>query len=96
MMVEQPFSVSYKYQGLPKILSNVSKSVCELLKHLPHHTWSYREHNARNRIRVNWMFMQNLKVQEAGISASRLDGSAPWLAVFVDSGAEISISHIRA
>jgi hypothetical protein len=25
-----------------------------------------------------------------------LDGSAPWLAVFVDSGAEISISHIRA
>jgi hypothetical protein len=32
--------------------------------------WSYNRHNVRNMIRVNWIFMRNLKTREAGISSS--------------------------
>jgi hypothetical protein len=48
--------------------------------------WSYNQHNVRNMIRVNWMFTQNLKARETGISSSSgLNGS--FLAI--GSGAEI-------
>jgi hypothetical protein len=52
----------------------------------PDHMWSYNQHNARNIIRANWMFMKNLKARETGISS--LSGlSSSFLTI--DSGAEI-------
>jgi hypothetical protein len=52
----------------------------------PDHTWSYNQHNARNIIRANWMFMTKLKACETGISSSSgLNGS--FLAI--GSGAAI-------
>jgi hypothetical protein len=63
----------------------VSRSIC-VLEGVPDHTWSYSQHNARNIIRANWMFMKNLKAREAGISSSSgINGS--FLAI--GSGTEI-------
>jgi hypothetical protein len=58
----------------------------DYLRVVPDHTWWYSQHNARNMIRANWMFMKNLNARETGISASSgLNGS--FLAI--DSGAEV-------
>jgi hypothetical protein len=82
--------------GSTSILYNVSKSVLKMFFAFEAHTWSHSLHNARNNIRANWRFMQNLKVREVGISSSKLGGSVSWPPIFVDSSAEILMSHIRA
>jgi hypothetical protein len=81
MMVEQTMSASCKensidHSGTNKnSLQGIEKRQDVYLKLVPDHTWSHSLHNARNKIRANWMFMQNLNARETGISSSQHDGS---------------------
>jgi hypothetical protein len=97
MLVEQPISASCKANSIDHSETNKNYLQCvekrqevsvHYLKLVLDHTQRYSEHNARNKIRVNWTFMQNLKVWEMETSVSRLYGSVSWLPVFVDSDTE--------
>ena len=84
MMVEQAILASCKENSIDHSGTNKNsfqriekrqEVSVDYLKLVPDHTRSHSLHNAKNKIRANWMFMQNLNAHETGISSSQHDDS---------------------